>query len=271
MKELKEQIKVAAFDVDGTILVNGEVTFQENTKKMFRDLKNNNVTSVLATARDFATIGDFLDQLEPVDYFIGANGAFIWDVHNSKFLYKATIKKDVVKAIYEEFKDKLVEMAITDFDKVYKTPNYKTDTWFIKPFKKNYLDYDEDSLTNSDIYLITFSTDQPKKLAEEVQKFIEKNNFDVEVMSKWTRGFWISPKNITKSKTLEILCKHLGYSMDNLIAFGDSANDYEMLKDAYYGVAMQRANDKIKLVAKDVALDCEYEGCYLKLKELHLI
>ncbi|UWV93278.1 hypothetical protein NW062_04645 [Mycoplasmopsis cynos] len=68
-----------------------------------------------------------------------------------------------------------------------------------KPFKKNYLDYDEDSLTNSDLYLITFSTDQPKKLTEEVQKFIEKNNFDVEVMSKWTRGFWI--------KFLKILLK----------------------------------------------------------------
>ncbi|VEU64548.1 Cof-like hydrolase (plasmid) [Mycoplasmopsis cynos] len=104
MKELKEQIKVAAFDVDGTILVNGEVTFQENTKKMFRDLKNNNVTSVLATARDFATIGDFLDQLDQLitslELMVHLFGMFIIQ----SFFIKQPLKKMLLKPFMKNLK-----------------------------------------------------------------------------------------------------------------------------------------------------------------------
>ena len=63
----------------------------------------------------------------------------------------------------------------------------------------------------------------------------------------------------------------LGYSRDNLIAFGDSSNDYEMIRDAFYGVAMDHSSDELKKVANDVALDCEYDGAYIKLQELKLI
>ncbi|UWV79068.1 HAD hydrolase family protein [Mycoplasmopsis felis] len=84
-------------------------------------------------------------------------------------------------------------------------------------------------------------------------------------------GFFITPMNVNKSSTLKNLCSHLNLSMDNLIAFGDSSNDFEMIRDAYYGIAMQRANEKIKSVAKEVAMDCEYDGAFFKLKELKLI
>lgn len=271
MKKLKDLIKVAAFDIDGTLLPNGYMKFPENIKTMFQELKNRNITTVVASAREFASIGDFLDQLSPVDYFVGANGAFIWDVKKQEFLYKSTIDKNVVKQIYNEFQDTDVQMSITDFDKAYKSPNMKLDTWFIKPFKANYLEYNDELLKNTDLYLITFGSDQPKELSLKVQEYIDKHNLNVQIESRWSRGFWVSPKNVNKSKTLKILCESLGYSLDNLIAFGDSSNDYEMIRDALYGVAMQRASQKLKTVAKDIALDCEFEGCYLKLKELKLI
>nr|WP_307935093.1 HAD hydrolase family protein [Mycoplasmopsis bovis] len=39
-------------------------------------------------------------------------------------------------------------------------------------------------------------------------------------------------KNSTKSSTLKWLCEYLNINRDkNLIAFGDSSNDYEMLRD----------------------------------------
>ncbi|UWV79621.1 HAD hydrolase family protein [Mycoplasmopsis felis] len=59
MKQLKDIIKIAAFDVDGTILPNGGLKFSNNTRKMFGLLKNNGITTVISTAREFATIGDF--------------------------------------------------------------------------------------------------------------------------------------------------------------------------------------------------------------------
>ncbi|MGZ9800721.1 YcsE-related riboflavin metabolism phosphatase [Mycoplasma sp. AC1221] len=271
MKNLKDIIKIAVFDVDGTILPNGNTKFSKNIKTMFKKLKENNIISVLATAREFATIGDFFEQLKYVDYFIGANGAFIWDVKKQEFLYKSTLKKvDVVK-LYDAFGTQIKGFLITDFDKVYKSPQTPTDSWFIRPFQENYLNYEEALLSNSDLYVITINTDKPYELSQKMEKFIKDEKMEVEISSRWSRGFFINPIDITKSTTLKKLTKHLGYSMDNVIAFGDSANDFEMLRDVYYGVAMERASDKIKTVASDIAADCEFDGAYLKLKELHLI
>ncbi|WP_036452341.1 YcsE-related riboflavin metabolism phosphatase [Mycoplasma buteonis] len=272
MKNLKDKIKVAAFDVDGTLLPNGQTYFSKNTKKMFQALKNQGITTVISTAREFATIGDFLEQLAPVDYFIGANGAFIWDNNKKEFLFKATLKKDEIIDVYRQFDEQMDGFSVSDFDKVYKSPSLSLNSWFIRPFVENYHDFAEGYLSRTDLYVATINSEHnTRELSDKMAKYIEEKNYDMEISARWSRGFFISPKNVTKSHTLEILTNKLGYSMDYLIAFGDSSNDFEMLRDAFYGVAMERANDKIKRVAKDIALDCEYDGVYWKLKELKLI
>ncbi|RIV16458.1 YcsE-related riboflavin metabolism phosphatase [Mycoplasmopsis gallopavonis] len=271
MQNLKDIIKVAAFDVDGTLLPNGINQFSDNTKKIFKELKKNGVITVISTAREFATIGDFLEQLEPVDYFIGANGSFIWDVQKKDFLYKSTLIKEEVVDLYDQFASQVNGFSVADFNKVYKSPKMNLDSWFVRPFQENYKNFDEAYLSRNDLYVITINCDNTRELSDEISKYILEKGYQMEISARWTRGFFISPKNITKSHTLEILCEKLGYSINNLIAFGDSSNDFEMIRDAYYGVAMERANDKIKRVAKDIALDCEYDGVYWKLKELKLI
>lgn len=271
MKQLKDIIKIAAFDVDGTILPNGSLKFSNNTRKMFGLLKNNDIITVISTAREFATIGDFLDQLDPVDYFIGANGSFVWDNQNKKFLFKNTLNKDEVVKLYDSFSSEIKGFLITDFNKVYKSPQTPLNSWFIKPFEENYKNYDEALLSNTDLYIITINTTNVRDLSDKMETYIKENNFKMEISARWSGGFFITPMNVNKSSTLKNLCSHLNLSMDNLIAFGDSSNDFEMIRDAYYGIAMQRANEKIKSVAKEVAMDCEYDGAFFKLKELKLI
>lgn len=270
MTKLQEQIKIAAFDVDGTLLPNTHLIFGEQVREMFSLLREKNIVSVVATAREFATIGNFLEQLKP-DYFIGANGSFIWDVAKKEFVYKKTLIKDEVIALYNQFKDSIKGFSISDFDKVFKSPDLDLNSWFIRPHAHNYYDFQEEVLSTDNLYLITINALNPDELIPEIEKYIQENNLAMEVNAVWTKGLFISPKNINKSSTLSILCEHLNLKMDNLIAFGDSSNDYEMLRDAGYGVAMERASERLKQVAKDVALDCEYQGTYLKLKELNLI
>ncbi|WP_025755264.1 YcsE-related riboflavin metabolism phosphatase [Mycoplasmopsis cricetuli] len=270
MKKIQEQIKIAAFDVDGTLLPNTKLIFEKETKEMFEILKNKNIKTVLATARDFATIGDFLEQLQP-DYFIGANGSFIWDVKLKKFIYKKTLIKEQVIDVYHHFQDQIKGFAISDFDKVFYSPNLNLNTWFVKPNVQNYYSFDEELLSIDNLYLITINKEQPQELIKQIQEYINKKNFEMEVNSIWTKGLFLSPKEINKASTLKVLCKKLNLKMENLIAFGDGSNDFEMIEQAGYGVAMEQANQELKNVAQDIALDCEHQGVYLKLKELNLI
>lgn len=43
---------------------------------------------------------------------------------------------------------------------------------------------------------------------------------------------------VNKSSGLSWLANHLGFTMDECVAFGDSSNDFEMLRDAGLGVCM---------------------------------
>ncbi|WP_036463519.1 YcsE-related riboflavin metabolism phosphatase [Mycoplasmopsis sturni] len=271
MRTLQDIIKIAAFDVDGTLLPNTHLGFPIETRQMFGELKKNGIVTVIATAREFATIGDFLEKLAPVDYFIGANGSFIWDVANKEFVYKKTLNKEEVIELYNEFKSEIQGFSISDFDKVFKSEGLNTDSWFIRPNVHNYYDFEEELLSTDNLYLITINRENPKELIDKIQSFIDKKGLSMEVNSIWSRGLFISPKGINKSATLQVLCDRLNLKMDNLIAFGDSSNDFEMIRDAGFGVAMERASQKLKNVAQAVALDCEYQGVYLKLKELGLI
>ncbi|QZE12092.1 YcsE-related riboflavin metabolism phosphatase [Mycoplasma sp. Ms02] len=272
MRELKDQIKIAAFDVDGTILPYGNTSFGNKTIEMFSLLKDAGYKTVISSAREFSTIGNFLEVLKP-DYFIGANGSFIYDVEKDSVLEEHSLKSEDVSNIVSNFLDKVVGFVVTHGKFSYYTQGVELNSWFVKPNIQNYKELNLEELKNSQdkTYLITVTSENPKEDAKHFQEYIENNNLDMVVNSVWTHGFFIAPQGVTKSSTLKNLTEKLGLSMDNLIAFGDSSNDYEMLRDAFYGVAMERASQRIKSVANDVALDCEYDGAYLKLKELKLI
>ena len=57
------------------------------------------------------------------------------------------------------------------------------------------------------------------------------------------------PAGINKSTALAHLASMLDVTLDECVAFGDSSNDFEMLRDAGLGIAMANARDDVKKVA----------------------
>lgn len=127
MKNLKNIIKCAAFDIDGTILPNGNTKFSQKTIDAFSLLRKNGIVSILATAREFSTICDFLEQLKP-DYFIGANGSFILDCNKNEIIYEVGLNLNEVKMLYDEFYNDNFNFIITDVNKSYYSKNTNLDT-----------------------------------------------------------------------------------------------------------------------------------------------
>ncbi|WP_406615812.1 YcsE-related riboflavin metabolism phosphatase [Mycoplasmopsis hyopharyngis] len=274
---LKKQIKIAAFDIDGTILPNGKTSFSPQIISMFKKLKENGITTAIASAREFVTIGKLLEEVPTLDYFIGANGTFIYDVQNKKIIFEKIIKFEDFKRIYEYFisqKQVCTGFTIMDTKFGFYSPGTNIDTWFLRPHHQKMIHVDYNKVEKDHLHIITLVAHGYQNTtwcSEKATQLIDQYNMDLEVNSLWSNGLFISPKGITKSATLNRLCNILGYTQENLIAFGDSSNDFEMLRDAFYGVAMDHSSDELKRVAKDVALDCEYDGAYIKLIELNLI
>jgi Cof subfamily protein (haloacid dehalogenase superfamily) len=66
--------------------------------------------------------------------------------------------------------------------------------------------------------------------------------------------------DVTKASGLEFVSKHLGFSRDRTVAFGDGENDIELVDWAGYGVAVANAHERMKEVADFVCPSVEEEG-----------
>lgn len=80
----------------------------------------------------------------------------------------------------------------------------------------------------------------------------------------------ISDFSVNKGLALRNICRYLGKTESDCIAFGDSMNDEEILKAAGLGIAMGNAEERLKALADMVCDSCENDGLAKALHGLNL-
>ena len=87
------------------------------------------------------------------------------------------------------------------------------------------------------------------QFADYLQTIIKKENLNLYTI-KQVDAIDVMQKGLSKRIGLEVLCKHLNISLNEIIAFGDGMNDLEMLSCVGYPVAVANALEKIKEVVQ---------------------
>ena len=85
-----------------------------------------------------------------------------------------------------------------------------------------------------------------------------------------TAAFYLEviPKVINKGQGIRDICKVLGISTEEVISFGDAANDIPMLREAGMGVAMGNAAEEVKTAADMVTGSNNEDGIAAALEKL---
>ena len=111
-----------------------------------------------------------------------------------------------------------------------------------------------------------FTEDIP--LLKRIQSVLGENN-KVAVASSFITNLEITDVHAQKGPMLKRYIESLGYTMDEVMVFGDSMNDYSMLSmDFGATVAMENAEPEIKEVAKYVTKSNEAHGVAYAIEEL---
>ena len=111
-----------------------------------------------------------------------------------------------------------------------------------------------------------FTEDIP--LLKRIQSVLGENN-KVAVASSFITNLEITDVHAQKGPMLKRYIESLGYTMDEVMVFGDSMNDYSMLSmDFKATVAMENAEPEIKEVAKYVTKSNEAYGVAYAIEEL---
>jgi Cof subfamily protein (haloacid dehalogenase superfamily) len=70
----------------------------------------------------------------------------------------------------------------------------------------------------------------------------------------------LAAPGVTKGAGLDFLARHMGFTPEETVAFGDGENDVELVEWAGYGVAVANAHDRVKAVADWIAPSAQDEG-----------
>lgn len=113
--------------------------------------------------------------------------------------------------------------------------------------------------------------------AGRIVKFGIKETLDkeaVEVLSKYLILYQYTPdwcetalQGYNKAKGIQLVMEHYGLDISRSIAVGDSANDMEMIEAAGIGVAMGKADPRLKKVADYVTDSVEDDGVATALEK----
>lgn len=255
--------KLVFFDIDGTLYDNEHDQIPLSTIEALKLLKqNDDVEIAIATGR----ANFILDRVQPIieyfDAFVFLNGLQI--VYKGKEIYCHIPEKGSVQSLLQSFKARnLIHGCFNRTDEYISHLNDK----IIDDFSSVNLEVPEiiDIEEVDDIMQVYFFGD------DEDFKHIQDLHPEFRVVPWHTNGADILPHDISKEVGIKMLSEKLGYSMEDVFAFGDASNDLEMIKAAGVGVAMGNATDELKAVADYVTDPVSENGIYNALKHFNLI
>lgn len=238
MTEKKQDIKLIALDMDGTLL-NSELEISEANKNAIEKALEQGVGVMLATGRWLEFCYPYAEALNLDTYLVTVNGGEIWT--SSKALVERHVHEQAL------------------MEKMWQLGNgLHVDMWCVATDRIYEIGTDPEDFYAHEWLKIGFYSEDKKKL-DLIQK--ELSNYDeLELTNSLPTNIEVNPLGVNKANGLVRVCKELGITMDEVMAVGDSLNDIKMIEQAGFGVAMGNAQDAIKDVADAVTDSNDADG-----------
>jgi len=256
-----KDIKMIMLDVDGTLLTDDH-RVTDTTKNALLEAKNQGIIIGLASGRAGFFINKVVAEYELTELFdvaSGLNGGHFIDFRKNTLTKKEQLPGTVMPEIYEKCKG--IDANIITYDEfgVYARrddetarrssanvarPLFVTD--FLKETDRKWdkiLVMRETPFTETELaYLYSLSND--------IYHGFHSSERCYEIVSV----------NISKSKGIAEIAQSYGFSLNEVMAFGDSGNDIDMLEKCGVGVCMGNGTDIAKKAADYVTLSNEEDG-----------
>lgn len=259
--------KIVFFDIDGTIYSYGEGV-PKDTIEGIRKLRENGNYAVICTGRTKSMIFPEIAEVG-FDGIIAGGGTYV--EFGGKEISRYVMPKDLTVEVVIEMRKNNI-MAIPEgieniyFDTALMPEKYKP---IYNLYKTN---VGENVIDIDDINDITVSkVSGSANSGEAVDIMIEKFSDKFTIIRHLYKYLEMIPKGYSKAVGIEKLINYLSIEKKNTYAFGDSMNDFEMLKYVNYGVAMGNSTDEFKEQMDYVTDDYDKGGIYNALKSFELI
>ena len=250
--------KIISMDFDGTLLTSDKKVSDKN-KKILLNFKKENYIIVGITARNLSSVKNVCD-INMFNYLILNNGAYIYDVENNKTSIISNIDKSTAIEITNYFEKDAYQIDYCSLNKYYVYKNEDMDNrTFFKEIKN--VDEVEEKIARMNVFLndnikMKNSLENLKNNYKNLE-VIEMSDTDTKNSKTWLA---LTAKGTNKLETLKKLCIKLDIDINEVIFFGDGANDLSIISQVGLGVAMGNALEEVKNQAKEITLSNDENG-----------
>ena len=269
MVKPKRKIRLVAFDLDGTTLQRGNMLSVRNRYAMEKAAESG-VYVVPCTGRIMSFLPECLKTLSCIRYAITSNGAAVWDMKENRCIATNLICPETALKVLEaaEKYRVYVELYVNGESVTQQGNPEKAESWFGFPPEK------------------LFFTKKSYKLVENLtdyvvngQVHIEKINFmyvpdevrdafyaellsigGLEITYSNVDNFELNTLGCDKGWGLRALCDVLSIDVEASLAIGDNGNDFGMLREAGFSVAVENAIDEVKKMCDATVSDYREDG-----------
>ena len=267
-------IKLIATDMDGTLLdPKGQVDLPR-LEKILDQLEERGIRFVIATGNEIHRVKQLLGHLTERVVLIVANGARIFE--GNQLLQAQTWDDDMVNRALEFFKGRECQdqFVVTSMNGGFvkegtvftQLENFMTPEMIELFYQRmNFVEELESHLFGGVLKMsLVVGEERSDAVLEEINQLF---NGHVQAVSSGYGCIDILQSGIHKAWGLQELLKRWDIKAEEIMAFGDSENDVEMLQLAGIAYAMENADDKAKAVATDFAPSNSQAGVYQVLED----
>jgi len=275
--------KLIFLDIDGTILAHGE-EIHPAVFEGLRKARNKGHMVFISTGRAHSCVPDEIRDME-TDGLICSAGSDIW-IHGQR-VWSAALDTALVEKACEVL-ERLEAICLLE----------GSDIIYMSERGGNFLQEEDKPGDNSELarwkfYFRTAGNLRPIKEwhethtlipkvtfliwgKERMEQLIEelKDDFYIAFFETSTEGIYngeLISLTDNKGTAIRRTAELLHENPDNTIAFGDSMNDYQMIRDAACGVAMGNADENLKAIADRVCETVQEDGVICELKRMNII
>ena len=256
-------IKIAFFDIDGTLVDIQTKRPSPHAVETLRRLRENGVMVCLATGRAPMEVPKFEGAY--FDATLSYNGSYCYTADGTPLFSNPLPNCDV-------------HTLIRNATALGRPVSLATKTRLVANGKdQDLIDYygiagkevvvcdDFDEVAEGEVFQLLMGCREADYPA------ILKDTVNTKIAAWWDRAADIIPANGGKGVAIEHLLAHYGLTKEQAIAFGDGRNDIEMLEAVGIGVAMGNALDDVKAHANAVCGSVAEDGIYHYCLEHNLI
>jgi Cof subfamily protein (haloacid dehalogenase superfamily) len=252
-------VEALACDLDRTLIAEDGV-LRPRTKRALRAARAAGLHVIIVTGRMFRSVLPYVEDAGLDDSVVCYQGAVVADPRTGEFLLHQPIRLDTALEAIDAVVAEGFHLNCYVGDELYVAE--------VTQQARAYADFQH--LPIHPVGPLREWLDRPPTKLVVVGDPVELDGLEHRLKQRFAGRLYISKSlpfflelaspNVTKASGLRFAAEHVGFALEQTIAFGDGENDVELLEAAGYAVAVASAHDRVLAVADFVCPPADEEG-----------